>query len=58
MEDYLVHSIQSSLSLGLHDNARFLAERLVAADPCEARCWLLAAALGYVTASAYITSVS
>jgi hypothetical protein len=40
MEDYLVHSIHSSLSLGLHDNARFLAERLVAADPCEVLGWL------------------
>jgi hypothetical protein len=35
MEQYLVHSIHSSLSLGLHENARFLAERLVAADPSE-----------------------
>jgi hypothetical protein len=35
MEQYLVHSIHSSLSLGLNDNARFLAERLVAAEPTE-----------------------
>lgn len=35
MEQYLVHAIHSSLSLGLHDNARFLAERLVAASPDE-----------------------
>lgn len=31
------HSIHSSLSLGLYDNARFLAERLVAAAPTEVR---------------------
>lgn len=35
MEQYLIHSIHSSLSLGLNDNARFLAERLVAAEPSE-----------------------
>lgn len=35
MEQYLVHHIHSSLSLGLHDNARFLAERLVAQAPTE-----------------------
>jgi hypothetical protein len=35
-----VHSIKSSLSLGLHDNARFLAERLAAANPSEVRAAL------------------
>jgi hypothetical protein len=35
MEQHLVHHIQNSLALGLHDNARFLAERLVAAAPAE-----------------------
>lgn len=37
MEQQLAASIQSSLALGLHDNARFLAERLVAAAPTEVR---------------------
>lgn len=42
MEQYLEHSIHSSLSLGLHENARFLAERLVAAAPSEQNKHLLA----------------
>eukprot|EP00775_Hariotina_reticulata_P006606 gene6606-6834_t len=36
MEDHLVGCIRSSLSLGLYENARFLGERLVAANSSEA----------------------
>lgn len=33
-----MHSIRGSLELGLYDNARFLAERLVAATPASEVC--------------------
>jgi hypothetical protein len=37
MEGYLSCCVQRSLSLFLYDDARFLAERLVAASPSEVR---------------------
>jgi hypothetical protein len=37
MEDHLLGCIRSNLSLGLYENARFLGERLVAANPSEVR---------------------
>lgn len=49
MEQHLVHSIHNSLSLGLYDNARFLAERLVAATPTQVCCWTQAVQATYRT---------
>ncbi|KAK9823416.1 hypothetical protein WJX72_002594 [[Myrmecia] bisecta] len=42
MEGHLIACIQDSLGLYLHDNARFLCERLVAEFPSEANTHLLA----------------
>ncbi|PRW57027.1 CDC27 family isoform 1 [Chlorella sorokiniana] len=42
LEEHLVACVQHSLALGLHDNAAFLAERLVAQFPSEANLLLLA----------------
>lgn len=39
MEDQLSGCVHNSLSLGLYDNARFLAERLVAASGSEVETW-------------------
>ncbi len=37
MEAYLAAAVRDSLALGLHDNARFLCERLVAERSSEVR---------------------